>query len=75
VQENPLQSDANNEASSIVRSTVGKFLSAQLNQLSSNVVSGVEFNFDSFKHGPTDGNVLYYDYNDREILLKKDEIE
>lgn len=46
VQENPLQSDANNEASSIVRSTVGKFLSAQLNQLSSNVISGVEFNFD-----------------------------
>ena len=35
--------------------------------------TGVEFNFDSFKHGPTDGNVLYYDYNDREILLKKDE--
>lgn len=46
IQENPLQSDANIGASSIVRSTVGKLLSAQLNQLSSNLVSGVELNFD-----------------------------
>ncbi|MFO7657175.1 MAG: translocation/assembly module TamB domain-containing protein, partial [Bacteroidales bacterium] len=46
IQENPLQSDANIEASSIVRSTVGKLLSAQLNQLSSKVVTGVELNFD-----------------------------
>lgn len=46
IQENPLQTDANGRASTIVRSTVGKFLSAQLNQLSSNVVSGVELDFD-----------------------------
>ena len=46
IQENPLQSDANIGASSIVRSTVGKLLSAQLNQLSSKVVQGVELNFD-----------------------------
>jgi hypothetical protein len=46
IQENPLQSDANIGASTVVRSTVGKFLSAQLNQLSSKVVSGVELNFD-----------------------------
>jgi hypothetical protein len=32
--------------SSLVRSTVGKFLSAQLNQLSSKVVPGMELNFD-----------------------------
>ena len=46
IQENPLQSDANAGASSIVRTTVGKLLSAQLNQLSSKVVPGVELNFD-----------------------------
>jgi hypothetical protein len=46
IQENPLQTDANNGASTIVRATVGKFLSAQLNQLSSKVVTGVELNFD-----------------------------
>lgn len=45
-QENPLQSDANGGASTLIRSTVGKFLSAQLNQLSSEVVPGVELNFD-----------------------------
>ena len=46
IQENPLQTDANNGASTVVRATVGKFLSAQLNQLSSKVVPGVELNFD-----------------------------
>jgi translocation and assembly module TamB len=46
IQENPLQSDANIGTSSIVRTTVGKLLSAQLNQLSSKVVQGVELNFD-----------------------------
>jgi hypothetical protein len=46
IQENPLQSDANYGASGIVRTTVGKILSAQLNQFSSKVVPGVELNFD-----------------------------
>ncbi|MFC1527198.1 translocation/assembly module TamB domain-containing protein [Candidatus Neomarinimicrobiota bacterium] len=46
IQENPLQTDANNGASTVVRVTVGKFLSAQLNQLSSKIVPGVELNFD-----------------------------
>lgn len=46
IQENPLQSDANIGASSIVRTTVGKLLSAQLNQLSSKVLPGFELNFD-----------------------------
>ena len=46
IQENPLQSDANVGASSIVRATVGKLLSAQLNQLSSKVAPGVGLNFD-----------------------------
>jgi len=46
IQENPLQTDANNGASAVVRATVSKFLSAQLNQLSSKVVPGVELNFD-----------------------------
>lgn len=46
IQENPLQTDANVGASTIVRATVSKFLSAQLNQLSSKVVPGVELNFD-----------------------------
>ncbi|MFO7844869.1 MAG: translocation/assembly module TamB domain-containing protein, partial [Bacteroidales bacterium] len=45
VQENPLQTEAN-VASTIVRTTVGKFLSQQLNQFSSKVVPGVDLNFD-----------------------------
>ncbi|MBK6967244.1 MAG: translocation/assembly module TamB [Bacteroidales bacterium] len=46
IQENPLQSEANMGASTVVRSTVGKFLSAELNKLSAKVVPGVELNFD-----------------------------
>ena len=45
VQENPLQSETGG-ASTLVRSTVSNFLSAQLNKLSSQVVPGVEMNFD-----------------------------
>ncbi len=45
VQENPLQTETN-AASAVARTTVGKFLSAQLNQLSSKAVPGVELNFD-----------------------------
>lgn len=44
-QENPLQTETNGAATA-VRTTVGKFLSQQLNQLSSKVVPGVELNFD-----------------------------
>ncbi|MFY9151198.1 MAG: translocation/assembly module TamB domain-containing protein, partial [Prolixibacteraceae bacterium] len=46
VQENPFQTETANGASTIIRSTVGKFLSQQLNQLSSKVVPGMELNFD-----------------------------
>ncbi|PKP52962.1 MAG: hypothetical protein CVT92_06255 [Bacteroidetes bacterium HGW-Bacteroidetes-1] len=46
IQENPLQSEANMGASSVVRSTVGKFLSSELNKLSAKFVPGVELNFD-----------------------------
>lgn len=45
IQENPLQTESGG-ATGIVRSTVGKFLSAQLNQLTSKVIPGVELNFD-----------------------------
>jgi hypothetical protein len=45
VQENPLQTESGG-TSSLVRSTVGSFLSAQLNKLSSKVVPGAELNFD-----------------------------
>jgi len=45
VQENPFQTEAGS-ASTLVRSTVGTFLSAQLNKLSSKYVPGVELNFD-----------------------------
>lgn len=45
IQENPLQTESGG-TSTLVRSTVGKFLSAQLNQLSSKVIPGVELNFD-----------------------------
>jgi len=46
IQENPLQTESNGVASSVARTTVGRLLSAQLNQLSSKVVTGVELNFD-----------------------------
>jgi len=45
VQENPLQTESGG-TSTLVRSTVGKFLSAQLNQLSSKLIPGMEINFD-----------------------------
>lgn len=45
VQENPLQTESGG-TSTLVRSTVGSFLSAQLNKLSSKVVPGAELNFD-----------------------------
>lgn len=44
-QENPLQTETN-AATAAARKTVGKFLSAQLNQLGSKVIPGVELNFD-----------------------------
>ena len=46
VQENPFQTEAAGGTSTLIRSTVGKFLSSQLNQLSSKVLPGVELNFD-----------------------------
>jgi hypothetical protein len=45
VQENPLQTESGG-TSTLVRSTVGNFLSSQLNKLSSKVVTGVDLNFD-----------------------------
>jgi hypothetical protein len=46
IQENPFQSESGIGTSSIIRSTVSKFLSAQLNQLGSKVIPGMELNFD-----------------------------
>jgi hypothetical protein len=46
IQEDPLQTENSNVAGTMARTTVSKFLSAQLNQLSSKVVPGVELNFD-----------------------------
>jgi len=45
VQENPFQTESGG-TSTLVRSTVGNFLSSQLNKLSSKYVPGVELNFD-----------------------------
>ncbi|MEO8147540.1 MAG: translocation/assembly module TamB domain-containing protein, partial [Bacteroidia bacterium] len=45
VQENPLET-TDGGISSVARTSVGKFLSAQLNQLTSKVLPGVELNFD-----------------------------
>jgi len=45
IQENPLQSETN-DVSSAARATVGKLLSAQLNQLSSKIIPGIDLNFD-----------------------------
>jgi hypothetical protein len=46
IQENPLQSESGGTTSTLVRATVGKFLSQQLNQWSSKMLSGVDLNFD-----------------------------
>jgi hypothetical protein len=46
IQENPFQTESAGGTSSIIRSTVGKFLSTQLNQLSSKMLPGMELNFD-----------------------------
>jgi autotransporter translocation and assembly factor TamB len=45
IQENPLQTESGG-TSTFVRATVGKFLSQQLNQLSSKVLPGVDLNFE-----------------------------
>ena len=46
IQENPFQTESAGGTSTLIRSTVSKFLSAQLNQLGSNVIPGMELNFD-----------------------------
>ena len=69
VQENPLTTESGG-TSTLVRSTVGNFLSAQLNQLSSKVVKGVDLNFnvqsyDDYQSGQAQGRTQV------EIGLKK----
>jgi hypothetical protein len=69
VQENPLATDLGG-TSTLVRSTVGTFLSTQLNQLSSKVVKGVDLNFnvqsyDDYQTGQAQGRTQV------EIGLKK----
>ncbi len=69
IQEDPLQTESGG-TSTLVRSTVGKFLSAQLNQLTSKVIPGVEMNFDiqsyeDFQSGQAEGRTQV------EIGLKK----
>ncbi len=46
VQENPLQTSESGGTSTLLRSTISNFLSAQLNQLSSKIVPGMSLNFD-----------------------------
>ena len=69
VQENPLTTESGG-TSTLVRSTVGNFLSAQLNQLSSKMVKGVDLNFnvqsyDDYQTGQAQGRTQV------EIGLKK----
>ena len=45
VQENPLQTEGGG-TSTLIRSTVGNFLSGELNKLSSKVLPGIDLNFD-----------------------------
>lgn len=69
VQENPFQAEMGGK-STMIRTTVGKFLSAQLNQLSSKMIPGVELNFDiqsydDYQSGQAEGRTQV------EIGLKK----
>jgi len=43
---NSIQTESTTGTSTLIRSTVSKFLSAQLNQLGSNIIPGMELNFD-----------------------------
>lgn len=45
IQENPFQTETGG-TSTIIRSTVSKFLSTQINQLSSKILPGIDLNFD-----------------------------
>lgn len=59
IQENPLQTESTG-TSSLVRATVGKLLSEQINQLSSRLISGVELNvdiqsYDDYQTGQAEG--------------------
>jgi hypothetical protein len=59
IQENPLQSETN-QASTIARTSVGKYISAQLNQWSSKLLSVVELNidiqsYDDYQQGNAEG--------------------
>ncbi|MBN1989341.1 MAG: translocation/assembly module TamB [Bacteroidales bacterium] len=70
IQENPLQTETNG-ATSVVRATVGKLLSAQLNQLGSRVIPGVELNvdiqsFEDYQSGEPEGRTQV------ELGVKKD---
>ncbi|MCF8361410.1 MAG: translocation/assembly module TamB [Prolixibacteraceae bacterium] len=69
VQENPFESELGSP-SAMIRTSVGKFLSAQLNQLSSKVIPGMELNFDiqsydNYESGQAEGRTQV------EIGLKK----
>jgi hypothetical protein len=46
IQEDPFDTEAGGGTSTLIRSTVSKFLSAQLNQLSSKMLPGTEIKFD-----------------------------
>ena len=46
IQENPLQTESGSGTSTLVRATVGKYLSQQLNQWSNKVLPGIDLNFD-----------------------------
>lgn len=46
IQENPLETEGSGGTEAAARTTVGNFLSAQLNKLTSNAVPGVDINFD-----------------------------
>lgn len=69
IQENPFESEMGG-SSAMIRTTVGKFLSTQLNQLSSKVIPGMELNFDiqsydDYQSGQAEGRTQV------EIGLKK----
>lgn len=56
VQENPLLSGSSDDASAVVRATVSKFLTAELNKWSSRMVTGVEINFDVLSYDDYQSN-------------------
>jgi hypothetical protein len=71
IQEDPFESGSGGGTSTLVRSTVSKFLSAQLNQLSSKMLPGTEIKFDIQSYDEGTGSGASQGRTDVELGIKQ----